>query len=205
MTRIGAITSFHDGLWAGRGTNGEYWLNGWGSAEGQRTRFGALARAADYRGGSVVDFGCGTGALLPYLATLGHPFTYLGLDLDERLLKIARTTHSGGEFRSVELDAVDFPPADYVFASGIFQFADPAEPHYYRTLVASLFSRCRIAVAVNFLSAMRDPAARDPEELYVTPAEAAGLASSLSGKWVLDHSYHPDRGDMTLGVRAAQG
>jgi SAM-dependent methyltransferase len=193
--RIGAITAFHDQL-TSSGAAEPYWLDGWGSADGQRVRFDALARTANFRGGTVVDYGCGTGALREYLATLGYPFTYLGLDMNENLLK------TEGDFRRIEADSVDFPAADYVFASGVFQFADEAEPDYYRRLVRSLFQRCRVALAVNFLSALRDDAAKDPEELYMTPAEAIGLASSLSGRWLLDHSYHPERGDLTIGVFA---
>ena len=32
------------------------------------------------------------------------------------------------------------------------------------------------------------------------PASRRDLASSLSDRWVLDHSYHPARGDLTIGV-----
>jgi SAM-dependent methyltransferase len=193
VTRIAAITAFHDQLAADARPEG-YWLDGWGSADGQRARFDALLRSANYRGGSVVDFGCGTGALREHLAGLGYPFTYLGLDMNADLLPVTN------EFRLIDFDSVDFPPADYVFASGIFQFADDADPLYYRRLVGSLFERCGIALSVNFLSALRDEAEKDPEELYLTPGEAADLAASLSGRWVLDHSYHPARGDLTLSV-----
>lgn len=190
MTRIGAITAFHRQLAAdGEGPDG------WGSVEGRTARFDALVRAANYRGGSVVDYGCGTGALRAHLAALGYPFTYLGLDMNPAALP------HGAQFRPIEPDAVDFPEVDYVFASGVFQFADGDDPHYYRRLVGSFFRRCRVAVAVNFLSALRDDAARDPEELYLSPADAVDLATSLCGRWVLDHSYHPDRGDLTLGIR----
>ena len=195
MTRIGAITAFHDQLRADAAGKEPYWLDGWGSPEGQRVRFDALVRAARYRGGSVVDYGCGTGALRGYLASLGFPFTYLGLDMNGNLLPSA-----DADFQVIDPDSVDFPHADYVFASGIFQFADPADPLYHHRLVGSLFHRCRTAVAVNFLSALRDGSARDPEELYLSPAEAVDLATSLSGKWVLDHSYHPERGDLTLAI-----
>jgi hypothetical protein len=191
MTRIGAITSFHRELSAGQEP---YWRDGWGSAEGQRVRFEALVRSSRYQGGSVVDFGCGTGALRDFLASLDPPFTYLGLDMNGDLLP------AGDEFRVIAPDAVDFPVADYVFASGIFQFADPDDPLYYRRLAEALYQRCRVALAVTFLSALRDRSARDPDELYLTPGEAADLASSLSGTWVLDHSYHPDRGDLTIAV-----
>lgn len=198
MDRISTIASFHGELFAERAGHEPYWLDGWGSAEGQRARFEALVRSSRYGGGSVVDFGCGTGALRGYLATLGHPFTYLGLDMNANLLPAA-----DADFQVIDADAITFPPADYVFASGIFQFADVAEPLYYRRLVEALFQRCRVAVAVNFLSALRDESARDPDELYLSPTEAADLASSLSGKWMLDHSYHPHRGDLTLAIHHA--
>jgi SAM-dependent methyltransferase len=202
--RIGAVLSFHDDLLADAESLDQHELNGWGTLEGQTARFNALIRAANYRGGSVVDFGCGTGALLPYLESLGYPFTYLGLDMNPAMLPTTlpatlSAPRSGG-FRVIAADTVDFPPADHVFASGIFQFADRADPFYYRRLAGQLFGRCRVALSVNFLSALRDRSAKDPEELYLLPAEAVGLASSLSGRWLLDHSYHPDRGDMTLSI-----
>jgi SAM-dependent methyltransferase len=201
--RIGAVLSFHAGLLAEAESLDQHELNGWGTHEGQAARFDALTRAANYRGGSVVDFGCGTGALKRHLDTLGHPFTYLGLDLNPKMLELARSLNEGGDFRRIAPDSVDFPPADYVFASGVFQFADPAEPLYYRRLVEALFRRSRVAMAANFLSALRDDDARDPEELYLLPDDAVDLASSLSGRWLLDHSYHPDRGDLTLSIHAA--
>lgn len=193
MTRIAAIRAFHDELLSS-GVTERYWLDGWGSVDGQNARFGALVRSSGYHGGSVLDFGCGTGALRSYLAGLGHPFTYLGVDMNPDLLP------DGPGFRLIEADSVDVPAADYVFASGVFQFADPAEPLYYRRLVRSLFGRCRTALAVNFLSALRNEEAKAEDELYLSPATAADLASSLSGRWVLDHSYHPDRGDLTVSV-----
>jgi SAM-dependent methyltransferase len=202
MRRVDAIRGFHDELLASRqgslasGQDG-FWLDGWGSAEGQHARFDALLRSANYHGGSVVDFGCGTGALRAFLAGRGYPFTYLGLDMNPHLLPVS------GEFRLIDFDAVDFPPADYVFASGVFQFADEGDPLYYRRLVGALFERCSIALSVNFLSAMRDEGEKDPEELYLTPGEAVELAASLSGRWVLDHSYHPARGDLTVSVHAS--
>jgi SAM-dependent methyltransferase len=201
MGRLASVAAFHGQL-LGSGRREPHWLDGWGSAEGQVARFGALVRSAGYRGGSVVDYGCGTGALREYLDGLGYPFTYLGVDMNPELLAVARRLTGSGEFHLIEPDTVDFPPTDYVFASGIFQFADPAEPLYHHRLAAALFGRCRIALSVNFLSAGRDGAARDPDELYVSPEEAVGLASSLSGKWVLDHSYHPARGDLTVSVHA---
>jgi SAM-dependent methyltransferase len=202
MSRIAAIRSFHEQLSADAPPPDRYWLDGWGSAEGQRVRFDALVRAANYRGGSVVDFGCGTGALREHLAGLGYPFTYLGLDMNPDLLRAARRLTRNGEFRRIDFDSVDFPPAEYVFASGVFQFADRADPLYYRRLVGSLFERCGTALSVNFLSAMREETEKDPEELYLTPGDAVDLATSLSGRWVLDHSYHPARGDLTIAIHA---
>lgn len=195
MSRLGVVASFHNQLVAAGADP-----NGWGSEEGQRARFAALLRAAGYRGGSVLDYGCGTGALRRHLAEAGHPFTYLGVDMNADLLRVARRETGSGEFELIAPDSMDVPPADYVFASGVFQFADPIEPTYYQRLVANLFERCRLALSVNFLSALRAEPDRDAEELYITPAEAVNLATSLSGKWVLDHSYHPARGDVTLSV-----
>jgi trans-aconitate methyltransferase len=162
-----------------------------------------MVRAVGYSGGSVVDYGCGTGDLCGYLTSLGTRFSYLGLDMNPGMLERARRTYSF-EFAQIEPDETDFPRADYVFASGIFQFRDRDDPDYHVRLLGKLFDRCDVGLAVTFLSAAREEAQMRPDELYMTASAVAERAAALSGRWVLDHSYHPGNGDMTLAIMASR-
>jgi SAM-dependent methyltransferase len=202
--RFATVNDFHYGLLSrnSEGTLPHHYLCGWSSAESQQSRFAALLRAVSFQGGSVVDYGCGTGDLFPYLAKQGYPFRYLGLDMNREMIRVAQQS-CVGEFRLIVADQVDFTTVDYVFASGIFQFVDNSEPQYYYRLVQALFAKCRSGIAANFLSALRDDSEKHADELYLRPQNVVDMASSISGRWALDHSYHPGRGDMTVGILAA--
>jgi SAM-dependent methyltransferase len=197
-----AIRSYHDELLGLTPRTAEFHhaICGWNSAESQEARFAALLRASSFRGGSVVDFGCGSGDLFDYLSKTPYRFTYVGVDLNPNMLAVAQTTYPA-TFRRIEPDSTRFPGADYVFASGVFQFLDADEPDYYRRLLPALFEKARVALAVNFLSSARPDPDHDDGQLRLDPAGVAGIAASMTSSWLLDHSYHP--GDMTLCLRTA--
>jgi len=194
MSRTDAIRTFHAGL------DGPSWrVAGWGSADLQRIRFDALVRASGYRGGSLLDWGCGPADLYFYLRSMDLPLTYAGVDLDPRMVELA--TARGAP------DVAALPPGhapegsyDYVFASGIFQFKDPDDPLYYLQILEQAYDISRRAVAVNFLSALRPEEARAPDELYADPAVLVRFAAALTDRWVIDHGYHPQAGDFTLAL-----
>lgn len=193
------MNRFHSRLFGRFGSAERPRLCGWSSAESQEARFEALLRNARYNGGSIVDFGCGTGDLHAYISQRYGPVDYTGLDHNEAMLDIARLTHDA-RFIKCGFDDIAFEQADYVVASGVFQFRDRAYPRYYESLALALFQRARLAFAANFLSSLRETREKTPTELYLHPCRAAQLAASLSPLWILDHSYHPGCGDLTVAA-----
>lgn len=200
MNRKQLIDRFHGNL-ISRQPNAEgYYYSGWSSRQSQAERFAALLQVSKFTGGSVVDYGCGTGDLYGYLVASGLPFEYRGYDQNAEMLAIAKRQYREASFSEIAIDAVDFDPADFVLASGVFQFRDADEPTYFDRVFKSLFALSRTALAVTLLSGERDHDNKSSDELYFMPDEAIQLADILSKFWILDHSYHVGSGDMALGI-----
>ncbi|WP_432825299.1 class I SAM-dependent methyltransferase [Dactylosporangium sp. CA-092794] len=192
--RAAVIAAFHGGL------DGPSWrIAGWGSARLQRVRFDALVRTSGYRGGTVLDWGCGPGDLYFFLRSMNLPLAYAGVDIDPRMVELARSRG----VPNVELLSPGRAPVgevDYVFASGIFQFADPADPFYYLDILEHAYDISRLAAAANFLSGQRREEDRAEDELYADPAVLARFAGALTDRWVIDHGYHPAGADFTIAL-----
>lgn len=197
MKRLKDINEFHNYLFDNYSDFSH--IAGWGNRDSQIQRFDALLRAAQFSGGSVVDYGCGPGDFLPFLAARTQPFSYIGLDQSQRMIRLACERH-GEHFAVIELDQVDFEPVDYVFASGIFQFRGDDNGDYVRPLLMKIFLHCRKAMAINFLSSLRVDSEKVREELYYHPCEIVEIAKSITSYWCIDHTYHAGSGDLTVGL-----
>ena len=115
------------------------------------------------------------------------------------MLEIARHKHNA-KFIKCGFDEVSFKPAEFVVASGVFQFQDHSNPTYYKLLVKHLFSKARIALAVNFLSSTRQDSEKALTNLYLQPCEVVELAASLSPDVGIYYSYHIGFGDVTMAL-----
>jgi len=65
----------------------------WRDAESQELRFAQLMQiCGDARSGSLIELGCGYGALYLYLRRRGLDFDYTGYDLSEDMVQAAHAT-----------------------------------------------------------------------------------------------------------------
>lgn len=88
-----------------------------------------LAQRGCDRGGTVLDFGCGTGASVPFFLDELGASRVLGVDVSEGLLKVAREEFGGTP--GVEFSQInDYPPLaefDVAFVNGVFHHIPVAE------------------------------------------------------------------------------
>ncbi|MGA3023317.1 MAG: methyltransferase domain-containing protein [Bryobacteraceae bacterium] len=105
----------------------------WNSAESQNVRFEQLMRITSAASGfSLLDFGCGYGALLTFLDNRGMCPSYWGYDAAPAMVAKARDLHKDGNFVS-QLEGV--PPVDYAVASGVFHVKQEANAEEWRSYV----------------------------------------------------------------------
>lgn len=94
----------------------------WNSEESQELRFAQLLHVVDRakRPYSLIDYGCGYGALVGALDRRGDTFAYVGFDVSAAMLAHARDALAGDGRCTIVDDPNALEPADYVVASGIF-------------------------------------------------------------------------------------
>jgi SAM-dependent methyltransferase len=145
----------------------------WNSTESQRLRFRELARLLEGDpDASVLDYGCGYGALRPYLRECGHRGPYVGFDISQRMIDAARVgcSDAAAQFLS-NREALE--PADYALASGIFNVkqatSDEQWKAYVLDTIEDLARISRRGFAFNALSLYSDPEKRRADLFYADP------------------------------------
>ena len=149
----------------------------WNSAASQALRFDrllvALEDTADDADKSLVDYGCGYGALLDVLRLRGSRMRYHGFDISGAMIEAARTRHAGDERASFSADLNAVPRAHYTLASGIFNVrldhtVDQWHGYVMETLAAIDALSIR-AFAFNMLSTYSDADRRRNDLFYMDP------------------------------------
>lgn len=132
----------------------------WKDTDAQERRFPELLRIVrgDERRFSLIDYGCGYGALAAWLEREGYAVDYQGFDVGEPVIELARETYPELRFTS-RLE--DLEPADYAVASGVFTFQlEVPDDEWTRYLLDQIHGMDRLAgkgFAFNMLTKYSDP------------------------------------------------
>jgi len=92
----------------------------WNGTESQNTRFDQLLRIIEMPSFSILDYGCGYGALADYIEQKGFQLDYYGFDILESAIAIARQSQNNKQHRTFFTEKDQLPVCDYVVASGVF-------------------------------------------------------------------------------------
>ena len=91
---------------------------GWGDIESQELRFKILAEIDKLDNSSILDLGCGFGDLYDFFSRNKIKIDYRGIDINEELLKIARSKYPKAEFQCLNiLNSLPSKKYDYVLSS----------------------------------------------------------------------------------------
>ncbi len=104
--------SGEDGIFFARGR--VEWLAGRLEELGERPR-------------AVLDYGCGTGSVTPFLLEIAGVREVVGADISQRLLDVARNRHDSDRARFVHIDEPDEDAFDLAHCNGVFHHIAPEQ------------------------------------------------------------------------------
>lgn len=167
----------------------------WNSSQSQTLRFEQLLKVADTQSPfSILDYGCGYGALVDYLRGRGCAFEYRGFDLSAEMIALARDRHRATGHCEFFVEEQHLTPADYVVASGVFnvrlQTPDEEWAVYLLYTLGRMAELCRRGFAFNVLSTYSDPERRRADLYYADPLSLFDYCKRNFSRFVsLLHDY----------------
>jgi SAM-dependent methyltransferase len=168
----------------------------WNGAHSQEVRFDQLlAVAAGIEGElSVLDYGCGYGALVDALAARrGDRFRYQGYDVSEAMIEEARKRTPDDPRIAFTADAAALQPADVTIASGIFnvRLETPEDEwqRYIEDTLDCIVALSRRGIAFNALTSHSDP---DRMRAYLHYADPAQLLDHCLRRYSRDVALRHD-------------
>lgn len=169
----------------------------WNSLERQKTIFQQLLKVwvNPQDSASVLDFGCGYGALLDFLKAENYNLSeYVGYDFSSSMIDNALQTHPHQECVIFTSEIEQLPQADYVIASGILGMKKDATEeewsnHCLETL-NQLWKLSRNGIAFNSLTSYSDPEKMRPDLYYADPCRLFDYCKkNFSRNVALLHDY----------------
>ena len=163
---------------------------GWGSESSQRLRFEVLLRGLDPTGNTILDIGCGLGNLIPFLEECtGGDFSYIGIDVAEKLIDDARSSYGGDRkhFYVGDIFSLTAPSVDISLLSGALSLKAYGIEQYANQTMERMFEISREAACLNFLSKYVD-FELDKNQHY-QPEVVFSSAKRLADKVNLFHDY----------------
>ncbi|MBN2117711.1 MAG: class I SAM-dependent methyltransferase [Anaerolineales bacterium] len=176
----------------------------WNSETSQNLRFDQLLQVVESQTFSLLDYGCGYGALADYLVAKGLDADYYGYDILESAIETARQAHAGKLKRVFFTDKAQLPACDYTVASGIFNFRGEQSfedwTEYVLGVLGEFDRLSRRGFSSNFLTKYSDADKMRPDLYYADPMVLFDYCKRKFSKNVaLLHDYRLY--DFTLIVR----
>lgn len=167
----------------------------WNSLESQYLRFDQLMRLMEAQDNfSIIDYGCGAGALLDYLLGKNRNVKYAGLDISQAMIAEARGLHAKIPASFFTTDETRLEPADYVVASGIFNMKQRTPDEQWRGFMEDTVARMdrlsKRGFAFNVLTVYSDAEKRRVDLYYADPLYWFDLCKrKYSPRVALLHDY----------------
>ena len=122
----------------------------WKDESSQILRFEQLLRVVTDPRGSVIDFGCGFGALLGNMRGKGFVGDYLGIDIASDMIETAASKYATDRKARFETGSSPSTQADYAVASGIFNVSMHHDKDAWKDYVAATLAEMNASSKFGF-------------------------------------------------------
>jgi ubiquinone/menaquinone biosynthesis C-methylase UbiE len=138
-------------------------------------------------GTSVLDVGCGLGALQEHLQAQSIACTYTGYDINPQLIELARARHPDAAFEVRDVLREEFPQFDFVVSSSSFNLRLEHEDNYgfIERMLRTMYAHARHAVAVDLMTSYVD--FKHPDAFYYEPERVFSIAKKITKRVTLRH------------------
>lgn len=167
----------------------------WNGEEGQILRYKQLLKIIqDQNNFSLLDYGCGYGAIINILRDLGKEFKYFGLDISEAMIEAAKDLHGKDEdINFIQTESINFC-CDFVIASGVFNVklnsSSASWERYIENTLDSFDVNSNSGFAFNCLSNYSDKSFQEDKLFYADPKVLFDLCKNKYSQDVaLLHDY----------------
>lgn len=170
----------------------------YGKPEAQTIRFEQLVKVIDpSQRFSVVDVGCGYGALFDFLQGKGWQFDYYGVDLIEKMVIAGREAHARFPNARFTTQSSEVPKVDFAIAGAIFNNIKTDTPldewgSMVRDTLRNLDGMCTKGFSFNMLTQYSDAdrMAQRPDLYFADPLAIFDFCKrNLSRNVALLHDY----------------
>lgn len=136
----------------------------WKNKSSQELRFKTLSKIGNINNRSIHDFGCGYGDLNAYLKKDFKNFKYVGTDISELMLKVARKKNKrNGIFYNYDIINCKVKKkliSDFVLNSGVFTVKNNIKNDkwwkFVKAGISSMFKYSKIGIGFNLMSSQVD-------------------------------------------------
>jgi len=167
----------------------------WNSVESQELRFKQLSKVIEEKNNfSVLDFGCGYGALVDYFTKNKNNFSYTGFDISAEMIGVAKKNHADFENTFWETELHENKTFDYTIASGIFnvrlETSDAEWKTYIKQTLAGIDYCSQKGFSFNMLTSYSDKEFMKAYLYYADPGYFFDYCKKHFSKYVtLLHDY----------------
>lgn len=168
----------------------------WNGEEGQVLRFEQLCKLIPEgtRDISLLDLGCGYGAMLEFLEARHGGLVYHGVDISEEMVLAARSRHAANQAAHFSSILSPNTLVDYSVASGIFnvrlRHTDADWEEHLLTTLDLLNASTRLGFAFNCLTSYSDEDRKRSDLYYADPCRLFDLCKRRYARNVaLLHDY----------------
>lgn len=162
-----------------------------GNEERRNERFKILTEIGIQSGDTILDLGCGFGDLQKYLLKNDIKVKYIGIDINEEIIKIAKKENSDLDVRVLDILNENFnEPVDYIVSTSSFNNKLNEESNYdfVDKLLKKCYSIAKKGVAIDFLSSYVDYRV-DDDVFYYEPEQLFSRAKKITKRVCIRHDY----------------